>query len=98
MTRPELRWLKDDCVTPAVLGVSTFTTLRTYALIAFVIVSKVTTDHLNPEASRSFDRPINTRLPKRPALLDIIDFIWFLIIFLLFCTVVLGYEPEGSPT
>ena len=57
----------------------------------------MTTDHLNLEASRSFDRPINTPLPKPLALLDIIDFIWFLTIFLLFVySVYLGYEPEGS--
>ena len=55
---------------PAVLGVSTYSTSCTSAFKA-LIVSKVITAHLNLESSRSFDRPINTRLPGRPALLDI---------------------------
>ena len=86
-------------MTPAVLGVSTYTTPQTQAFIRFIVVAKVTTVHLNLEYSRSFDRPINTRIPEHPALHDIIDLCLFLIAFHFFVySVLLGYEPEGSPS
>ena len=61
----------------------------------------MTTTHLVIESSRSFDYPISTRVPERPALADIIDY--FLAILLLSIhffvySVLLGYEPEGSPS
>ena len=55
-------------MTPAVLGVSTYITLQTSAFIAFLVVTKVKTAHFIIKSSRSFDRPINTRVPERPAL------------------------------
>ena len=91
-------------VTPAVLGylsVNTYRTcitLQTSAFIAFLVVSKVTTAHLIIESSRSFDRPINTRVPERPALAWHYCFLCLFLDFFSFLvhSVYLGYEPEGS--
>ena len=64
----------------------------------FLVVAKVTTTHLNLESSRSFEVPINTRIPKHPALLTLLLFLCYSLLFLLLVySVYLGYEPEGSP-
>ena len=81
-------------MTPAVLGVSTYNILRASAFITFLVV-RVTTADLNLESSRSFEIPINTRIPKHPALLTLLILIAFLIDFFVYF-VYLGYEPEGS--
>ena len=76
-------------VTPAVLGTSasihTVPTVRfePQPSLYYLVVTKVTTTHLVIESSRSFDYPINTRVPERPALADIIDLL-FPLLFL--CT------------
>ena len=57
----------------------------------------MTTAHLIIKSSRSFDRPINIRVPERPVLAD--NIISMLISFTSYSfvySVYLGYEPEGS--
>ena len=89
-------------MTPAILGVGTYSTSSTSAFISLV-VAKVTTAHPRLESSRSFKLLINTQLPKRLALLDTYHLLLFLIdIHLISCSflilvysVYLGYKPEG---
>ena len=77
-----------ESVTPTVLGVRNYIIIQTSDFIAFLVVTKVTTAHLIIEFSRSFDRPIYTRVAERPALawslLIIISILLLLILFL--CT------------
>ena len=60
---------------------STYGTLQTSAFITILVVTKVTTVHLNLESSRSFEVSINTRIPKHFALADIIALLLLLLFF-----------------
>ena len=88
-------------LTPALLGVSGYIIVRISAFIAFFVIS-MKTAYPFITSSRSFEISINTRIPKHPSLLDIIDSLlnsWFALFthFFLY-SVYLGYKPEGTPS